>query len=353
MRCMKNVVLFGCLLLFVWQKTDAQGKELTFKEYEARINRWLTFSRVPAVGIGIIEDGKLREILVYGDLRKGDPAPYNSIFQVASLTKPVTAMIALTLVSQGKWQLDEPLSHYWVDPDVLNDPRHLLLTTRHVLSHQTGFDNWRWNNKSKKLVFNFDPGTKFGYSGEGFEYLKHALENKFRMSLDRLADSLLFRPLGMNDTRYVWDAGIDTLRYAVPHDTAGIELEIPKNQVASAADFLKTSVEDYCKFGVAVMNGKGLTKDVFSEMVTPQVKVGKYESFGLGWDIMNKLSNGEYILLHTGSDAGTRTAVILFPQSRKGIVIFTNGDNGNKLIELVVLEYLDLGREILQKLDGK
>ncbi len=131
-----------------------------------------------------------------------------------------------------------------------------------------------------------------------------------------------------------------------------MELEIPKNSEASAADFLKTTIEDYCKFGIAVIDGTGLTKEVFNEMVTPQVKVGKYESFGLGWDIMNNLSNGEYILFHTGSDAGTRTAVILFPQSRRGIVIFTNGDNGNKLIELVVLEYLELGNEILQKLDS-
>jgi len=352
MSGVKSLTCFIFLIFFFCLRIDGQKKELTFKEYEARINRWLTFSRVPAVGIGIIEDGKLRQIMVYGNLKKGNPAPFNSIFQVASLTKPVTAMITLTLVSQGHWQLDEPLSHYWVDPDVLNDPRHLLLTTRHVLSHQTGFDNWRWNNKSKKLVFNFDPGTKFGYSGEGFEYLKHALENKFKMSLDRLADSLLFKPLGMTETRYIWDDKIDPERYAVPHDTSGTALEIPKNARASAADFLKTTIEDYCKFGVAVINGTGLTKEVFNEMVTPRVRIGKYESVGLGWDIMNNLSNGEYILFHTGSDAGTRTAIILFPQSRKGIVIFTNGDNGNKLIELIVLEYLDLGNEILQKLDS-
>jgi CubicO group peptidase (beta-lactamase class C family) len=352
MCILKKLPLVCCMLILTVIAIDAQQKELSFKDYDARVRKWLIYSRVPAVGIGIIEDGKLRQIMVYGDLKKGDPAPYNSIFQVASLTKPVTAMVTLKLASMGKWNLDEPLSHYWVDPDVLNDPRHLLLTTRHVLSHQTGFDNWRWNNKSKKLVFNFDPGTKFGYSGEGFEYLKHALENKFKMALDRLADSLLFKPLEMTDTRYIWDDKIDSGRYAVPHDTSGTELEIPKNSRASAADFLKTTIEDYCKFGVAVINGTGLTKGVFNEMVTPQVKIGKYESFGLGWDIMTNLSNGEYILFHTGSDAGTRTAVILFPQSRKGIVIFTNGDNGNKLIELIVLEYLDLGNEILQKLDS-
>ena len=325
---------------------------MSFSDYEVRMSHWLTFAGVPAVGIGLIDSGKVRQIMVYGDLRENDPAPWNAIFQVASLTKPVTAMLTLKLVSTGKWDMDEPLSHYWVDPDVLNDPRHLLLTSRHVLTHQTGFDNWRWNNKSGKLVFNFDPGTKFKYSGEGFEYLKHALENKFSMPLEKLADSLLFRPLGMTDTWYTWSDDIDLARYAVPHDTSGKELEIPKNYEASAADFLKTSIADYCRLGVAVMNGTLLTEEVFRDMVTPQARVGKYESFGLGWDIMNDLSNGEYILFHTGSDPGTRTAVILFPVSRRGIVIFTNGDYGNRMIELIVLEYIDLGNEILKKLDS-
>lgn len=345
--------LASSLLLISVASLNAQQKEITFQDYQDRIQAWLTFSKVPAVGIGIIEEGKLRKILVFGDIKKDNPAPFNAIFQVASLTKPVTAMLTLNLVSMGKWKLDEPLANYWVDPDVLNDPRYLKLTTRHVLSHQTGFDNWRWNNKSKKLVFNFDPGTKFGYSGEGFEYLKHALENKFKMSLGRLADSLLFKPLEMHDTRYVWNDNIDLSRYAVPHDTAGAELEIPKNKEASAADFLKTTVEDYCKFGIAVMEGTGLTTEVFNEMIRPQAKVNKNESFGLGWDIIANLSNGEYTLFHTGSDAGTRTAIILLPKSGRGIVVLTNGDNGNEVLEQVVPQFLDPGKEILEKLDNK
>jgi CubicO group peptidase (beta-lactamase class C family) len=340
------------LLFFSIFSINAQKKEITFHDYQDRIQTLLTMYKVPAIGIGIIEDGKLRQIMVFGNIKKADPAPFNTIFQVASLTKPVTAMLTLKLVSMGKWNLDEPLSDYWVDPDVIGDPRHLVLTTRHVLSHQTGFDNWRWNNKSKKLIFNFEPGTKFKYSGEGFEYLRHALENKFKMPLGRLADSLLFRPLEMNDTRYEWDDNIDLSRYAVPHDTSGAELEIPKNKEASAADFLKTTVEDYCKFGIAMMDGTGLSREVFNEMIRPHSKVSKNESFGLGWDIITNLSNGEYTLFHTGSDAGTRTAIILLPKSGRGLVVFTNGDNGNELIQHIVLQYLDLGKEILEKLEN-
>ena len=90
-------------------------------------------------------------------------------------------MVALRLISLGKWKLDESLDKYWIDPDLVNDPRHKKLTTRIVLSHQTGFPNWRWMNKDKKLNFQFDPGTKYQYSGKVLniseKLLKRNLEN--------------------------------------------------------------------------------------------------------------------------------------------------------------------------------
>jgi CubicO group peptidase (beta-lactamase class C family) len=352
MRQIKRLVIlsFSFLIISILD-VNAQQIKSSFLDYQKKVQTWLAIYNVPAVGIGIIEDGKLKQITVFGDLRKEDPAPYNTIFQVASLTKPVTAMLTLRLVSMGEWQLDESLSKYWIDPDVIDDPRHLKLTTRHVLTHQTGFDNWRNNNKSKKLVFNFDPGTKFQYSGEGFEYLKHALEHKFKMSLDSLADSILFKPLKMYDTRYVWNEHIDESRYAVPHDTSGVALELPKNKKAFASDLLRTTVEDYCNFGVEVMKGTGLKEEVFNDMIKPQSKVSEYESFGLGWDIMQDLRKGEFSLMHDGDDYGCHTIVILLPKSKRGLVVLTNGEKGDEVIKNVIIESLDIGKEIVDKFD--
>ncbi len=351
MDIIKKRIQIFLLFIFAISNIQAQQNGKLIIDYQTKVKSWLAEYKVPAVGIGIINDGEIRQVMVFGDLKKNDPAPYNSIFQVASLTKPVTAMLTLKLVSIGQWQLDEPLYKYWTDPDVSDDPRHLKLTTRHILTHQTGFDNWRWNNPSKRLKFNFDPGTKFKYSGEGFEYLKNALEHKFNMSLDSLADSILFKPLQMNDTWYVWNDNIDTSRYAVPHDTIDDTFGIPRNNKASASDFLKTTIEDYCKFATTFMNGKGLSKDVYNDMIKPQSTVSKYESFGLGWDIMKDLSNGEYALMHDGDDEGSHTIVILLPKSKRGLVVFTNGEQGDEVIKKVIIESLDIGREIVYKFD--
>src|SRR4051794_4338418 len=234
---------------------------------------WMAEHHVPAVGIALIEHGRLKEARVFGELRKGVPAPDNTLFEVASLTKPITSMTALKLVNAGQWNLDEPLLNYWVDPDVKDDPRHKKLTTRIVLSHQTGFPNWRTDVKPGKLAFEFEPGTKSRYSGEGFEYLRRAMEQKLHKPLEKIAGPVLLTPLGMRDTRFFWGETVDEARFAMPHDRQGHPIEVRKTKSALASDRLITTVEDYGKFAVDVLNGAGLSKELFDEMVKPQVVV--------------------------------------------------------------------------------
>lgn len=303
------------------------------------IEKWLKENKVPTLGIGVIENGRLQQVKVFGEITKGSLAPYNTIFNVASLTKPVTAMVALKLVSLGKWNLDEPLYKYWIDPDIANDTRNKKLTTRLILSHQTGFPNWRYMNENKKLNFQFDPGTKYQYSGEGMEYLRKALEKKFNKSLQQLANELIFQPLKMSDTRYVWDKNVDTTRLAIGYDKDGKAYETVKNKTPNAADDLLTTIEDYGKFLVSIMNGDGLTKKVFEEMTANQVASTKGKHFGLGFEIYN-LGNNEIALSHGGSDNGVQTIVFILPKSKQGLLIFTNADTGGSVYETLIKHYL-------------
>jgi len=313
------------------------------------IARLLEANHVPAVGFAVIRDGELRQVAVYGELRKGIPAPVDTIFNVASLTKPVVTMLTLKLVALGKWKLDEPLAKYWVDPDVAADPRSKILTTRHVLGHQTGFANWRWEEESKKLRFRADPGTRFGYSGEGFEYLRSALEHKFKQPLDQLSRTYVFAPLGMTQTRHAWDARTDEARFARWHDANGNLIEGDFKTDANAADDLLTTVEDYGRFAAHVMRGAGLPPELFAEMIKPQATMRDRAAMGLGWEVHQGLSGGEYALIHSGSDRGVHAVVILLPKSKQGLVILTNGDNGYKLYGPLVTEMLDAGKELMER----
>lgn len=313
---------------------------------DQEIESWLKENKIPALGLGIIEAGALKQVKVFGEIKKGIPAPYNTCFNVASLTKPVTAMVALRLISLGKWNLDEPLDAYWTDPDIAHDPRHKKLTTRLILTHQTGFPNWRWMNTDKKLNFQFEPGTKYQYSGEGFEYLRKALERKFKKTLEQLAKELIFQPLTMNDSGYIWSQNTDESRFAIGYNEKGKPYPTEKNTTANAADDLHTTIEDYGNFMVSVMKGNLLRPEVFSEMIKKQVKTKENKYFGLGFEVYD-LGNGDYALSHGGADQGTRCIAFVLPNSGKGILIFTNADDGYKVYEKLVLHYLgEEGRKI-------
>jgi len=340
------VALFVVANLAVGQ-TETAAHKLSFFNHADEIEKWAAENKVPTLGIGVIKGGKLQQVNVFGELRKGIAAPYNTIFNVASLTKPVTAIITLKLVSLGKWDLDAPVYKYWTDPDVSRDINSKKLTTRHILSHQTGFSNWRKNNKDGKLHFEFAPGTKSQYSGEGFEYLRRALENKFHKSLNQLGHELIFAPLQMTDAQLLWDAKTDSARVALGYNTEGTAYKTIKNKTSNAADDLLTTIEDYGKFLVSVMNRDGLTQSVFDEM-SKNKKAGYGKHVGLGF-VVYDFGNGEWALSHMGGDKGCRTFFSILPASGQGLIIFTNADEGDKVYDKLLGHFLgEYGEKIME-----
>ncbi len=330
------LVILTLLLLLCWPKGTVKDQ--------------MAYYNVPAVAYGIIEDGKIAEINVIGELKKGVAAPQDALFNVASLTKPVFALAVLKLINAGELSLDEPMFPYWVDPDVEQDDRHQLLTARIMLSHQTGFPNWRWLNEDQKLAFDFTPGTKYQYSGEGYEYLRKAVQRITGLDWAELADSLLFKPLQMNDSRLIWDENIDEERFAKWHNADGEQYETFKRTYAIAADDLITTIADYCRFGIHVMKLGGLSKDLYREMISSQSAGSGSVEFGLGWELATGLSGNEYAIVHGGSDQGVRTRAVFLPESKRGFVIFTNGDNGQKILDRVMVQQFAPGAEVLSKI---
>lgn len=313
------------------------------------IESLLKDNHVPAVGIGIIESGKLTKVEVYGTLDKLNAAPSNTIFKVASLTKPIVALTTLKLIDEGLLDLNEPLYKYWIDPDIKNDKRHKQLTPKLILTHRTGFPNWRYGTESNKLTFQSDPGTNYQYSGEGFEYLRKGIENKLGKSIEKLVEEVLFDPLEMSNTHFWWNSEMDESRYAHNFNAKGEKLENQRYYEANAAANLLTTVEDYGKFLEYVINGGGLSENLYQDMKKQHVKLRENDFFGLGWEILTDFSNDEFALMHTGKDPGVSTLAIWFPKSKNGYLIFLNGDNVNNIYEKLLKERLYLGDELWNK----
>jgi CubicO group peptidase (beta-lactamase class C family) len=315
-------------------------KKLLFRD-QKETERWLKQKSIPAVGIGYIEDGNIKQISVFGELEKGKKAPKNTIWNVASLTKPITALIALKLINSGNLSLDEPLYKYYIDPDIINDPNTKKLTTRIILSHRTGFINNRDSYENGILKFEFEPGTQYQYSGEGYDYLRKVLEHKFETTIEELADSLIFKPLKMKDTKFYWNNNTDELRFAKWHTEKGETYQDKKHTNASGADDLLTTIEDYSKFMVYILNGADLSKDLQQEMLKNQSRINKNQYFGLGWYIDENINaDNDYAIIHGGDDIGVHTIAFLVPKTKQGLLIFTNSDNGTDAFQEILLEYL-------------
>lgn len=336
MKTKKYAFFLLLLLLLPMVQTPAQTRQNALQE---KIPVWLKQYKVPAVGLAVIKNGKVAWAEVFGERAPGIKATRDTIFNVASLTKPVFAMMVLQLIARHELNLDESLSEYWIDPDLANDERHRKLTPRIILSHQTGFPNWR---RDQKLSFAFEPGTKYQYSGEGMEYLKRAIERKTKKTMPELVKSLVFEPSGMTSTSFTWNESNES-RFAIGYDRAMKPYQIPKRTDPSAADDLLTTIDDYARFVAWVLNGANLPASVFQEMKSPQVKSQKEFNFGLGWQL---LLGTEPVLTHGGSDEGVRAEATLLPQSRSGVIILTNSDNGEPLIQFIFEEALEKGSAI-------
>jgi CubicO group peptidase (beta-lactamase class C family) len=326
--------------VFTFEDADAQGWKTISECPKDSIESWLKHYHVPAIAIGILENNKIKSISYYGEIRPGVPPSANTIWNVASLTKPLTAMTVMSLISKGKFDLDEPVSDYFIDPDIKDDPRTAKLTARIILSHQTGFKNWPYMEPDKKLKFHYEPGKAYGYSGAGYEYLRKTIEKKFNKPLEALAKEELLIPLGMKDTHFGWNDSLDSSRFAGAYDEKGVPYN-NKYRSGNAADWLVVSMEDYCKFALYVMNGAGVSKKLFDEITRIQVHfdtlgTNKDDGMGLGWEVIRNLGQGEYALTHDGSDPGIATLVLLFPNSKRGIVIFANGNKGDNVFESIL-----------------
>jgi CubicO group peptidase (beta-lactamase class C family) len=137
----------------------------------------------------------------------------------------------------------------------------------------------------------------------------------------------------------IWDKNVDTIRLAIAFDKDGKAYETIKNKIPNAADDLLTTIEDYGKFLESVINGDGLTKEVFEAMKSNQVASSKGKHFGLGFEIYD-LGKGDYALSHSGSDNGVQTILFILPKTKQGLLIFTNSDTGASIYETLIKHYL-------------
>lgn len=312
---------------------------------EGRIPELMTEARIPGLGICVIDDSEISWCGSFGLTDAGTAAPVGraTAFQAASLSKPVFAYTVLRLADRGLIDLDRPLVEYVGLErarerhlgDAFDDSRVEGITARMILTHTSGFPNWRQN---RELEFIFDPGERFGYSGEGFGLLQKVVEEITGSSLEELARIETFEPLGMTHTTYT-ASNIDLADYAWPHDGAGaadprpdnIEARLAKAKPHAAAT-LTTTATDYARFLIALVNGDGLEPATSREFLRPQVDVD--DGGGVAWGLGTGLERSEdgIRVWHWGDNQDSKAFYIADPATGDGFAFFANSFNGLSIV---------------------
>ncbi|HOT98679.1 MAG TPA: serine hydrolase [bacterium] len=309
--------------------------------------------QVPGVSLALIERNRIRWSKTFGlaDATQKTPADSATLFEACSMSKPIFTSLALMLVDEGRLDLDRPLCKYKAEDFVSEDAYFAgKVTARMILAHTSGLPNWRKGGEEREgpLPIFFRPGTKFSYSGEGFYYLQRVVEKITGEPLADLAQRRLFARLVPGSASYIWTETLNP-RIATGHDGFGGTLPRSRYLHANAAYTLYTTPEAFARMMIALL-GPGpdsgpplLSARMREEMFRHQVRAetrqvisrpGRHFGLtayrGLGWAIDATITGD--IFYHSGSNqTGFRCYAQYNPRDGSGLVIMTNGVNGDEL----------------------
>lgn len=339
---------------------------------------------VLTAGVGIIRDSKLQWAGYYGLQSPGRPASAQTQFNVASVTKTVTAEAILRLAAEERIDLDEPMAVYWLDPDLVGDPRASRITPRMALTHSTGLPNWRFLDdidgtfdNGLPLRFLFEPGSSYSYSGEGLQYVAQFAEKKLGTGFENLVEQYVFDPSGMEHA-FLSRRSSNLSNIVQPQDAEG---NFPGHYCTpwgeclpdgewSAAGGMRVTVADFAAFLGSVMDRRGYPPEIADQRdsvlveqwnrpasilvrceLTSAESCPVAQGHGLGWQVADF---GDYeILAHRGSDWGEAALVYFYTDSKDGVIVFLNAPNERALAMMPeAIELLHPGSPIKSHYQG-
>jgi serine beta-lactamase-like protein LACTB len=353
-----GIVVAG-IALSVGTSANAQSQDQRISpqkrtRIEAAVAKFMASTHVPGLSVAVVENGSYEWAGGFGlaDLENNVPASAYTLFRLASISKPLTAVAAMELSERGQLDLDAPVQKYC--PAFPQKP--WPISTRQVMGHLGGIRHYRSDSQDDPEVGNTkhfenpiqagldffkndallsEPGKQFHYSTHGYTLVGCVIEG---VSGAKYADFLrqnVFAPAAMDHTQADNRFALIPYRTRFYHQTESGTVE--------NADFLDSSykipgggwlssAEDMAKFEVAILNDKLIRRTTRDLMWTPlQPGDGSTARYALGWGIGDQ--SGIPVVGHSGGQQGTSTDILLAPERRAAVVVLANmeGANANDL----------------------
>jgi CubicO group peptidase (beta-lactamase class C family) len=328
--------------LFDWGPDDVP-------ELERLVTELMTHYRIPGVSLALVNDGALVYHQTFGTRNAftGEPVTPETLFEAASITKIVFAFAVNRMAERGEIDLDKPLYQYLPFEELAYDKRYQKITARHVLSHQSGMPNWRWQNDDGRIDLKFYPGIQYGYSGEGYEYLGRVVAHLAGKPLETVLMEEVQTPMGFAERTFYADS--DALRAAASRGHFGGK---PTPHIfadaVGPAHSMVTEAGVFSNFMINLLDRQGLSEEGYAAMFEPQVAIPAEDNdpvawparYGLGFHLMN--SPEGLVFGHGGNNGDFMCNFEAYDAHDAGFIVFTNGNAGIRLIN-ALREFLVIG----------
>lgn len=321
------------------------------------VRSYVNEHHVPGLSLAVVADGRVVLAEGYGlaDVENGVPATAETIFRIASVSKPVTAVGAMRLVESGKLDLAAPIQKYC--PAFPKKP--WTITTRQLLAHQSGIRDYRddaetintrhYTSLNQALAqfandpLEFQPGTKMQYTSYGYIVLGCVMEGASEETYETYMKQAVFDPANMTATR------LDDVFAIIPHRAHGytfskdghlqnaIFVDVSNKPPGSG---INSSAHDMGNFVAALYDHRLLSDATLKTMlIASKTTDGKPTIYGAGFFVGGPLGSyrGVSEAGHGGDQQGFSSVLYLLPEKKFGVVVLTNlegQDVSLKLIEL-------------------
>jgi CubicO group peptidase (beta-lactamase class C family) len=310
---------------------------------------------VEGVSVAIIDDFAVVHARGYGFAETGRPVETNTLFQAASLSKPVSSVVAAAASEVGLVDLDADVTGMLTSWRLPSMPYAGPITLRMLLAHRAGtnvpgFPGYRLDEplpdlpaildgvpgKNEPIRVVAEPGAQQSYSGGGYVMAQLAIEDHTGRTWEEMAETMVFEPLGLELSTYRILGASDRGRVAVGYRPDGAEVAgggwhlYPETAPAS----LWTTPSEYAAIVIDVMSSHGDGTGVVLDRATARLLLDP--DFAVGFGVSREGIMGAIAIGHAGANEGYRCEFAAVPDLGDGVIVMTNSDAGGELASSVI-----------------
>lgn len=357
-------------VVMVWTAMDS----LIFN-FEQKVSLEIDSSNTVGSALALVINGEVRILKCFGEKVKGsgDPVDRNTIFRLASVSKPITGALAGILDDEEILPLNSRIIDYLPNFRLKDSINTYDLNVENILSHTSGLVPHAYDNLVEagvdfreimdslhRVNISAPPGRLYSYQNVAFSLYDTLLEAKTSNSFEKTMKKNIFQPFGMRDASVGMKAFMDNDNKALPHTSSGVQYRVNnKNEgyfITQPAAGVNASISDMSRFMLAMLghNPSAIDSSTISKVLQPRVvsplrwnylrKWNHVESkhYALGWRIIG--AYGTRVAYHGGYIRGYRAEVAICPDEDIGIAYLSNSPNGvgSGIIPLFLDMYFDL-----------